>query len=122
VRVSFADDRGSIELATLGSSERTVVIPESRSAPIVARTTDGKTYLLYLRDTDLVAQEFDETSGNVRGNSVVVVNNIGRVANPDDLPTAGASSTGMLAYQTDLGASSELVWFDRSGGSPVQVS
>jgi serine/threonine protein kinase len=114
-RVTSRDDRGSIELFTLGSSERKVVVPDNRSAPIVARTPVGKTYVLYMRESDLFAQEFDEPSGNVLGNGVVVVNNIGRVANPDDLPTVGVSSTGMLAYQTDLGTLGELVWYDRSG-------
>jgi eukaryotic-like serine/threonine-protein kinase len=115
VRVTSRDDVGSIELATLGSSERKVIVPGNRSAPIVARTPGGKTYLLYMRESDLWAQEFDERSGKVLGNGVVVVNNIGRVANPDDLPTVGISSTGVLAYQTDLGDFGELVWYDRSG-------
>jgi len=114
-RVAFSDDRGAIELATLGSAERTMVVSDSRSAPTIARTPAGNTYLLYIRDSDLLAQAFDETSGKVLGNAVVVVNNIGRVANPDDLPSVGVSSTGMLAYQTDPGASGELAWFDRSG-------
>jgi len=115
LRVNFQDDHGSIDMATLGSSERRVVMPDSRSAPIVARTPGGKTYLLYMRESDLWAQEFDERSGTVLGNGVVVVNNIGRVANPDDLPTVGASSIGMLAYQTDVGVSGEVAWYDRSG-------
>jgi eukaryotic-like serine/threonine-protein kinase len=115
LRVSYRDDFGAIELATLGSSERKVIIPDNRSAPIVARTPDGKTYVLYMRESDLLAQEFDERSGKALGNGVVVINNIGRVANPDDLPTVGISSTGVLAYQTDLGGSGQLVWYDRSG-------
>ena len=114
-RVSYSDDHGSIELATLGSPDRRVIISDSRSAPIIARTPGGKSYLLYMRESDLLAQEFDETSGTVLGHGIVVVNNIGRVANPDDLPTVGASSTGILAYQVDTGATGELVWFDRSG-------
>jgi len=114
-RVTFSDGRAAIELATLGSAERTVVVSDSRSAPTVVRTPVGNTYLLYMRDSDLLAQAFDETSGKVLGKAVVVVNNIGRVANPDDLPTVGVSSTGLLAYQTDPGASGELAWFDRFG-------
>jgi serine/threonine protein kinase/Tol biopolymer transport system component len=122
VRVTFRDDRASVELATLGSSERTVLIPESRSAPIVARTPDGRTYVLYIREPDLLAQEFNETTGKAIGNGVVLVNNIGRVANPNDLPTVGVSSTGMLAYQTDSGQSGVLAWFDRSGQRVSELS
>ena len=122
VRVTFRDDRASVELATLGSSERTVLIPGSRSAPIVARTPDGTNYVLYIREPDLLAQEFDETSGKALGNGVVVAINIGQVGNTNDLPTVGVSSTGMLAYQTNPGQSGTLAWFDRSGQRVSELS
>jgi eukaryotic-like serine/threonine-protein kinase len=111
------DGRTSIELASPGSVERTMVIPDSASAPILAPTPGGKTYLLYLRDPSLVAQEYDEASGKVRGNAVVLVSEIGRVGGAGTRPAVGVSPTGILAYQNGNGASQsgELVWFDRSG-------
>ena len=78
--VSHADERNSIELASLGSFERKTVIPDAGSAPILAHAPSGKTYLLYLRDASLVAQEFDEASGTVRGSSANLVSEVGRVA------------------------------------------
>jgi serine/threonine protein kinase len=118
VLVGHRDGRNSIELASLGSLERTIVIPDSAlSAPILAPTPGGKTYLLYLRDTSLVAQEYDEASGKVRGSAVVLVGDIGRVGGGGARPAAGVSPTGILAYQNGNGASQsgELAWFDRSG-------
>ncbi len=116
VLVRHTDDRNTIELASLGSLERKTVIPDASSAPILAPTPSGKTYLLYLRDASLAAQEFDEGSGTVRGNAVVLVDQIGRVANPAMRPTVGVSRSGILAYQSGSGAGpGQLAWFDRSG-------
>ncbi|MBZ5580046.1 MAG: protein kinase [Acidobacteriia bacterium] len=106
----------SIQLATLGSMERTLVLNDVDSAPLLAPTPRGKTYLLYLRASDLLAQEFDPPSGTVRGSPVVVVSNIGRVANPAVRPAMGVSPSGVLAYQAggDI-RNGQLTWFDRSG-------
>ena len=116
VRVVHADGRTSIELASLGSLERTTVIPDTASAPILAPTPGGKTYLLYLRDTSLVAQEFDEASGKVRESASVLVSEIGGIGAQEALPTVGVSPSGILAYQTGSATSGgELAWFDRTG-------
>src|SRR5262249_16910187 len=55
---AVANGKRSIQLASLGSKERTMVIEEVDSAPILAPTPQGKTYLLYLRESDLYGQEF----------------------------------------------------------------
>ncbi len=116
VKVLHADGRTSIELASLGSLERTTVIADAASAPILAPTPRGKTYLLYLRDASLVAQEFDEASGKVTGSAVVLVSEIGRVAVLGVQPAVGVSPSGILAYQNGNAASAgDLAWFDRSG-------
>ena len=44
-------------------------------------------YLLYLRDEELVAQEFDERAGEVRGTPRLLVDGIGKVALPAVMPT-----------------------------------
>jgi Tol biopolymer transport system component len=107
--------RGSIQVATLGSMNRTMVLAVD-SAPILAPTPRGKTYLLYLRGSDLFAQEFDQRSGAVRGSPMLVVSNIGRVASPPVRAAVGVSATGVLAYQTGGAAQTgQLTWLDRSG-------
>ena len=111
---------GSIRLASLDSPERSLVADKVDSAPLVARTPRGKSYLLFLRSPDLMAQEFDEPSGTLRGTPTVLVADIGQVANPPVRPTVGVSPSGILAYQTGgVGQSSQLIWVDRAG---VEVS
>jgi serine/threonine-protein kinase len=75
-------EKTSIQLATLASTERTMVLDDAGSAPILAPTPQGKTYLLYLRESDLFGQEFEERSGTVRGKPVLVVSDVGRVGVP----------------------------------------
>ena len=109
-------EKSSIQLATLGSTKHSMVLNDVQSAPILAPTPQGKTYLLYLRQADLYGQEFDERSGALRGKPVLVVSNVGRVAAPAVRAAVGVSPSGILAYQT-AGESQigQLTWFDRSG-------
>ncbi|HET9363029.1 MAG TPA: protein kinase [Vicinamibacterales bacterium] len=114
VRVT-SRDRSSIQLAILGTMGRTMVVDDVDSAPILAPSPGGKTYLLYLRAPDLMAQEFDQTSGSVRGDPAVLVSNIGQVGAPPVHPAVGVSPSGILAYQTGGVQIGRLTWVDRSG-------
>jgi serine/threonine protein kinase len=114
--VSHADGSQNIELATLGSTVRKVVLPGVMSAPILAPAPDGRNYLLYFRDASLMAQELDGRTGTVRGSPFVLVDGIGLVGNPPIRPAVGVSPGGVLAYQVASAASDyRLSWFDRSG-------
>jgi dipeptidyl aminopeptidase/acylaminoacyl peptidase len=93
-----------------------VVVEKVESAPLLAWTPAGKSYVLYLKESELVSQELDLESGTVRGEPSVLVAEIGRVANPAVKPAVGVSrNAGVLAYQTGLVGSEEFTWFDRSG-------
>ena len=61
-----SDGENAIHLASLDSADRTLVVKDVLSAPLLAPTPEGRTYLLYLQDETLVAQEFDPASGSVR--------------------------------------------------------
>jgi serine/threonine protein kinase len=117
-----SDNRSSILLGGLGSAERTLVVDHVASAPVLARTPRGKTYLLLLSDSDLTAQEFDEASGKVLGNPVVFVPGIGHVDAPSVVPAVGVSPSGILAYHNAAGGgmNRRLTWVDRAG-SPVHT-
>ena len=105
----------SIQLATLGSQARSVVVDAADGAGLMARTPAGKSYLLFVRTTDLLVQEFDEAAGVVRGSPKVLVTDVGLVANPPLRPTVGVSG-GILAYQTGgIEDVAPLVWVNRSG-------
>ena len=83
-------DQDGIQLGRLGSTERALVL-DVASAPILSPTPAGPTYLLYLRERDLMAQEFDDHAGTARGGEVMVVPGIGTVANPAIRPSIGVS-------------------------------
>ena len=106
----------SIQLASLGSMARTLVLDNVTSAPLLARTPRGRTYLLYMRAQDLMVHEFDERSGTVRGDPRPLLHDIGHVANPPIRPAVGVSPSGILAYQTGgVGTTGQLGWLDQSG-------
>ncbi len=107
---------GSIQLATLGSESHSMVLDEIDSTPVLAETPGGKNYLLFMRDSDLFAQEFEPKAGVLRGSATLVASNVGRVANPRVKPAVGVSPAGVLAYQMGiLNVVGQLTWFDRSG-------
>ena len=119
--------KGSLFLASLDSSERKLIVPDVLSAAVVAPTPSGHTFLLYARDEALVAQEFDEASGQVRGSPRLLVDGIGKVASPPIRPAIGVSRSGVLAFQTggDFVAM-KLAWSNRTGQQvsdvPLEVS
>jgi Tol biopolymer transport system component len=117
--VHVGGDKSSLQLAALGSTERTMVLDDVVSAPILAPTPQGKTYLLYLRESDLFGQEFEERSGTLRGKPMLVVSNVGSISTAPIRAAVGVSPAGILAYQTGL-ESGSLTWFDRSG-KPVDA-
>lgn len=105
-----------IFLASLGSMSRKLILPNIISAPLLAHAPNGKSYLLYLREAALMAQEFDEKAESVRGTPFLLVDGIGRVANPPIRPSVGTSLNGVLAYQSGGEAEAfRLGWYDRAG-------
>jgi serine/threonine protein kinase len=114
-----SDERRSIQLGTLDSAEQMLVVENVASAPVLAPTPRGKTYLLFLRESDLMAQEFDEASGKALRNPVLLVPRTGRVN--ATVPAVGVSPSGILAYQqAGEGMNRRLMWVDRSG-SPIHT-
>jgi eukaryotic-like serine/threonine-protein kinase len=114
-RVGRNDGGSGIYLASLDSPAKKLILNDVFSAVLVAPTPRRATYLLYLRDDALVAHEFDEHTGEIRGTPRPVVDHVGRVANPALVPTAGVSASA-LAYQTggDF-TSGSLFWVSRAG-------
>jgi Tol biopolymer transport system component len=120
VNVTHGDGSRDIELTSLvassGSGDRKVILPDVTSAPILASAPNGTNYLLYLRGASLMAQDFDEKAGAVRGGPFLLVDGVGRVAATGSRPSVGVSPSGVLAYQTGGDAQPlRLGWFDRSG-------
>ncbi len=115
-RFLMANQEGGIKLGSLGSTETRVVLEGVGSAPILAQTPPGKTYLLYLVGPDLAAVEFDADRGTVSGEPFILIPNIGTVATPAVRPAVGVSRSGVLAYQNQASAGGVILsLYDRSG-------
>ena len=105
-----AVDRG-IYVTSLDSTDRTLLLtnPDSNNVSY----TQG--YLLFLRETTLMAEAFDMRRLALTGEPVPVAEQIQTLANP---PTGvfSASDNGVLAYQTGTAAiNPQPTWFDRTG-------
>jgi eukaryotic-like serine/threonine-protein kinase len=99
-----------IHLASIDGPESTLLLSDATSNAMYANG-----YVLYLRDTMLMARPFNTKELKFSGDAVPVVEDI------QVNPTTGtgaftASQNGVLAYQTSVGAGgTTLAWFDRSG-------
>jgi serine/threonine protein kinase len=103
-----------IDLASIGSAERKTVLTRA-SAPIFALASNGKTYILYLDDAALMAREFDEKAAAVRGNAVLLADQVAGLSQRQHIPAASASAD-VLAYQTGTDDPPfQSAWYDRSG-------
>jgi len=112
-----------IDLGSLGSKDRTVVLEDANSAAIPAPTPDGATYLLYARGGNVMAHPFDLSAGKLRGEPTVILDDVGRVANPALMPALGVSPSGTLAFQrSENQGDGRLTWYDRTGKSIAEVS
>ena len=105
----------SLELGRLGTFDRQTVVENASTSGVVARTPDGRAYILYGKNTTLMAQPFDVAAGKTIGEPVSIVEHIGKVSGQLLYPTMSVASTGTLAYQTAAEIGDRLVWRDRFG-------
>jgi serine/threonine protein kinase/Tol biopolymer transport system component len=71
-------------------------------------------YLLFTRDTALMAQAFDVASLGLTGAPFPVAEHVGRLRSNNEAYFS-VSETGALVYQSGGTVKSQLVWIDRSG-------
>ena len=98
-------------MGSLDSAERKLLLNADASNVIY---TQG--YLLFLRETTLMAQPFDARRLVLTGDAFPIAE---QIQTQGFFPPSGvfsASENGVLAYQTGAAtANSQLVWFDRTG-------
>ncbi len=70
-------------------------------------------YLLFLRESTLMAQPFDATTLVTSGEAVPIAERVGGTFGGG----YGVSETGSLIYRSATGAQTQLVWVDRAGRS-----
>ena len=114
------DDRRFLFYAA-GSAEAQGIYLGSLDAPETKRLTAADTagfylpsgWLLYVRQSTLVARRFDPASGELSGDLVTVADPVAV-----DAINAGAfsvSATGLVSYRAGGANRHQLAWFDRSG-------
>ena len=100
------------------SSEPLLATPfQAEFAPLAPRGSRG--YLLFVRDSALVAQPFDAAEGKLSGTPATVVSSVsnGETTGGPILGIAAfsVSGNGVLAYRSGTGRTVRLTWLDRTG-------
>jgi eukaryotic-like serine/threonine-protein kinase len=103
-----------IYVTALDSNERKLLVPGGSNAMY------AEGYLLFLREQTLMAQPFDVERLELAGEAVPIAEHVSTGSSVGVASGFTVSETGALAYQTgsaEMGgvASTQLVWFDRSG-------
>ena len=78
-------------------------------------------YLLYFKDGNLVAQQFDPGSLKVKGSAIAVAEKVDYY-NPRDMAYFAASANGMLLYRKSVSTPTQAAWMDRSGRELEKVA
>ncbi|MEK7752484.1 MAG: hypothetical protein AAB654_11250, partial [Acidobacteriota bacterium] len=72
-------------------------------------------HLLFEREGVLMAQPFDVSGLELRGEPFPVVQQVGQIAGTTGWAAFSVSTSGTLAYRTGAGGKTQLAWFDRTG-------
>ncbi len=112
---SSPNDPPEIFIASIDGKERKSLFKNSSDVYYIEPG-----YLLFARDTTVMAQPFDASSLQLTGDPVAVVENVGFST------TAGrsqfsVSENGTLVYKTGGGTVNQLRWFDRQGKEIAKV-
>ena len=102
---------GPIYLGSLDSAERKVLFNANSANALYAQG-----YLLFLRETTLIAQPFDARRLVLTGDAFPIAERIRTSTSTQPYGYFSASENGALVYQTGAEtANSQLLWFDRTG-------
>ena len=108
------ESKNGVYLASLADPKPIRLLTEL-SDVIYAPPLPGSRYghLLFLRESRLMAQPFDDRALQLAGDAVVVVEQA--TLNPNSQPFVSVSASGILAYAGNLSRNGQLTWFDRTG-------
>ena len=104
---------GSLDAKADQQSATRLLTADGRA--VYAPAADSRVgYLLFLRESLLMAQRIDTARLTLAGDAIPIAENVG---NNFQNSWFSASTTGILTYRTGAGdgGSSQLTWFDRSG-------
>jgi Tol biopolymer transport system component len=104
---SFARQTG-IALGSLDGKSRFLMI-NPHSPGLYVQTREGKSYLLFLRGGQLMAQSFDAGKEAVRGDPLFIAEPL------QNGPSFSVSENGVLIFRHSRSGRAHLAWFDREG-------
>jgi Tol biopolymer transport system component len=109
---------GSLDAAPAAQSNRPVLA--LRAQPMLSRSSDGTVNLLFVRDSALMAQEFDLSSMTLSGSASVVAD---RVAAPPGIYPSASVAGDTVAFRPppDTPPGGVPTWFERDGRPAGQV-
>jgi eukaryotic-like serine/threonine-protein kinase len=104
-----------VYVATLDESVgHKVLADESSVVYTPPRSSGAPAHLLFLRESTLMAQPFDDTSFQSVGDPFAVIRGVSRTMTPFQV-AATAAADGRLLYLAAGSNLSQLTWFDRTG-------
>jgi len=106
-----SQDHTSVRIGSLDSADAKPLL-EADSAAIYASG-----YVLYLRESNLMAQPFDPKRLATTGDPVLITETVGRVYNVGAFGVFSASANGVLAYANGGSGALGLTWLDRKTGN-----
>ena len=110
-RASTGPGGGPIYVGSLDSAERKLLLNADSSNVVYSQG-----YLLFLRETTLMAQPFDARRLVLTGDAFPIAEKIRDSGTANPAGVFSASENGVLVYQTGTAADgAQLVWFDRTG-------
>ena len=107
-------DNPAARVRVLASTSGALYSPPDASPQANARHAKNG-YLLWVRGSTLMAQEFDDGALRLRGEPEPVAGPVS-FGFSEDQPAASVSGTGLLAYDSTVIAT-QPIWFDRTGKS-----
>jgi serine/threonine protein kinase/WD40 repeat protein len=110
------DPANLIRIAAIDSKDDHALIPASSNA-VYAPSSEGSSdgYIVFHRDGNLFAQQFDQARLQVKGPVLSVAQNVALDFLYWRHASFGAAENGSLAFESSTTVPSRLSWFDRSG-------
>ena len=106
-------EKNSVVVASLDDKPDSV--ERRRLLPSTSRALYAAGYLLFEREGVLMAQPFDATGLQLRGEPVPVADSVGLVTARYGWSAFSVSAEGTLVYSVGADTKTELAWIDRSG-------
>jgi hypothetical protein len=101
-------EQNGIHLSSLDRKEDRRVLANESSIGVAAG------HLLFVRENTLMAQPFDAANGQTVGELVPVAEGVSLTSISGYAPVS-VSETGMLLYESGVGDTNQIAWYDRAG-------